>query len=125
MPSLVPAERQLVPKQLSRSVARSQRAVAYHRATYYGEVLPRVRRLMLAIWRDAIAAEGVERMALSREFRELADFRRCLLGFPSPGRRRDESESKAAARANAPIEESEPLEAEVTNTAQRGDSTSG
>ena len=40
------------------------------------------------------------KLALSREVRELCELRRQLLGFPSPGRRRDEDPRVLDARAH-------------------------
>ena len=39
-------------------------------------------------------AEGDLRVKLTRSFLDLSEFRRSLLGFPSPGRRRDESSER-------------------------------
>ena len=94
MPSLDAPERIITAKSLTRSMTRSATSFAWQKATYYGEVLPRVRKLALLTWKEAMRAEGDLRVKLTRSFLDLSEFRRSLLGFPSPGRRRDESSER-------------------------------
>jgi hypothetical protein len=102
MPSLITDGENVTPNKLAHKVDKSRRAVQWHSATYHAEVLPRLRKLSLYMWRQAIvASDPAERIALSREWRELIELRRQLLGFPSPGRRRDEGESERKANAQS------------------------
>lgn len=89
MPSLTLSGQEISPKRLQRATARSSKMVAFHSATFHGETLPRIRKLALALWRDAMQTSGEERVKLAREFANLTELRRQLLGFPSPGKRRD------------------------------------
>lgn len=69
------------------------RIINWHRATFHKETLPRIRKLALRFWRDAMKSDDASlSVAMTREFRELVELRRTLLGFPSPGRRRNENE---------------------------------
>lgn len=54
--------------------------------------MPRVRKLGLAAFREAMTSNGDQRCKLIKAALECFEMRRQLLGFPSPGKRRDESD---------------------------------
>jgi hypothetical protein len=71
----------------------------------------------MSFWRDAIKTQDPGlRLALSKEYRELSEMRRQLLGFPGPGKRRDESDNERSAKAQPSVielvasEEQKPLD---------------
>jgi uncharacterized membrane protein len=63
-----------------------------------------LRKLSLRLFREGMTTTGEDLIRLSKAYSDLCEQRRSLLGFPSPGRRRDESAEKLATAANMPTE---------------------
>ena len=119
---------ELSPKRLQRSIARSVKVAHWHKGTFLAESLPRLRKLSLRLFREGMTTTGEDLIRLSKAYSDLCEQRRSLLGFPSPGRRRDESAEKlATAASNMPTEVESvttgPGHDDATTTTQRDDAT--